>query len=53
MMNYPEIAIISAAIVAYLESEGDNISPIDGTRLKALIAAAVAAFLDIEQTATV
>ena len=53
MMNYPEIAIISAAILAYLESEGGSVSFGDETRLKTLIAAAVAAYLDTESTVSV
>ncbi|MEL7562371.1 MAG: hypothetical protein AAGU24_04510 [Dehalogenimonas sp.] len=53
MMNYPEIAIICAAVLAYLESEGINAPPPDMTRLKALIAAAVAAYLQTESTASV
>ncbi|WP_186007579.1 hypothetical protein [Dehalogenimonas alkenigignens] len=53
MMNYPEIAIISAAVLAYLESEGISAPPPDMTRLKTLIAAAVAAYLQTESTASV
>jgi hypothetical protein len=60
MMNHPEIAIISAAIRAYLESEGLGLkalpegvipSPIDDIKLKALIAAALAAYLGTESAA--
>jgi hypothetical protein len=53
MMNYPEIAIISAAVLAYLESEGVNVASLDETRLKAIIAAAMASYLEAETTATV
>jgi hypothetical protein len=51
MMNQPEIAIISAAVLAYLESEGVNVSSLDETRLKAIIAAALASYLETESTA--
>ncbi|MEN8613832.1 hypothetical protein ABFB09_00920 [Dehalogenimonas sp. THU2] len=43
-----EIAIIGAAIQAYLESDGGFALPDDGTDLQALIAAAVAAYFDME-----
>ena len=53
MMNCHEIAIISAAVLAYLESEGVNVASLDETRLKAVIAAAIASYLEAETTATV
>ena len=53
MMNYPEIGIISAAVLAYLESEGVNVAALDDNRLKAIIAAAVASYLEAESTAVV
>jgi len=51
MMNYPEIAIISAAILAYIESEGFSVAALDETRLRAIIAAALASYLETESTA--
>ncbi len=48
MPNTKEIAIISAAILAYFESEGSGVPVLDETRLRALIAAAVAAYLDTD-----
>jgi len=53
MMNYPEIAIISAAVLAYLESERVSMAAFDEPRFKTLIAAAVAAYMDSESTASV
>jgi hypothetical protein len=52
-MNQPEIAIISAAVLAYLESEGVNISFLDETRLRTIIAAALASYLETESTAAI
>jgi len=51
MMNYPEIAIMSAAVLAYLESEGMNVALLDETKLKAIIAAALTSYLESESTA--
>ena len=51
MMNFPEIAIISAAVEAYIESEGVVAPENNGVRLRVLIAAAVAAYTGLEATA--
>lgn len=51
MMNRPEIAIISAAVLAYLESEGIQTVALDTTKLRAIIASAIASYLETESTA--
>lgn len=51
MMNYPEIAIISAAVQAYIESEGTMAPAENGVTLSILIAAAVTAYTGMETTA--
>ena len=51
MMKQPEIAIISAAIRAYMESEGVMVLTRGDVRLKAVSATAIAAYLDTENAA--
>lgn len=51
MMKQPEIAIISAAVRAYMESEGGIVLPRGDARLKAVVATAVAAYMDTENAA--
>ncbi|WP_162485843.1 hypothetical protein [Dehalogenimonas etheniformans] len=53
MMNHSEIAIISAAVLAYLESEGMNVATLDETRLRAIITVALASYLETESTVSV
>jgi hypothetical protein len=53
MMNSPEIAIISTAVVAYLESEGVDVTTLDETRLRSIIAAALVSYLETESTVSV
>ncbi len=48
MMNYLEIALISAAIRTYEESESSFVMPVDAERIKTVIATAVIAYLDTE-----
>jgi hypothetical protein len=52
-MNHPEIAIISAAVLAYLESEGINVATIDEAKLRAIITAALASYLETESTVSI
>jgi hypothetical protein len=53
MMNHPELAIISAAVLAYLESEHVSTAAFDEPRFRALITAAVVAYMDSESMASV
>ncbi|APV44589.1 hypothetical protein Dform_01261 [Dehalogenimonas formicexedens] len=53
MIDSSEIAIISAAVLAYLDSEGIDTSGLDETRLRVIIGAAITRYIETEHTVTV